>query len=233
MLPLLGAVLALVSSAAVAGSAPVAYYPSLGYGQGAGAYDDGPGAYDDGPAYVGEPAHGPNLIRPAPGPCCGAPPADCHCRAAPPRPPCCDSARLPPPPPAAYGRERGYSDERAFGGGHVYGEVRRDEYEYDSGWHFRRIPLGPDCNCQVQRERFSQSERLPDSFFADTGGVGPDEFMFGGGGGGVVVGGGASAGSFAFASASARASASVGVRIGRHGGGGHGGHMGHGCGCKK
>ena len=94
MLPVLGAVMALIGSAAVAGSAPVAYYPSLGYGQGGPAYDDGPGAYDDGPeayvgepargpdgirqagpgayvddpAYVGEPVHGPNLIRPAPGP---------------------------------------------------------------------------------------------------------------------------------------------------------------------
>ena len=242
MLSLLGAVMALVGSAAIAGSAPVAYYPSLGYGQGAGAYDDGPGAYDDGPqayvdepAYVGEPARGPDRIRPAPGPCCGAPPpADCHCRAAPPRPPCCESARLPPPPPAAYGRERGYADERAFGGEHVYGEVRRDEYDYDSGWHFRRIPLGPDCNCHVQRERFAESERLPDSFFADAGGVGPDDFVFGGGGGGgVVVGGGASAGSFAFASASARASASVNIHVGRHGGGHGGGHMSCGCGHKK
>src|SRR5207248_2402017 len=112
--------------------------------------------------------------------------------------------------------------------------VRRDEYDYDSGWRFRRIPLGPDCNC-VHRERFAESEHLPDSFFADAGGVGPDEFMFGGGGGGgVVVGGGASAGSFAFASASARASASIGIHIGRHGGGGHhGGHMGCGCGGHK
>src|SRR6185369_10079288 len=98
MLPVLGAIVALIGSAAVAGSAPAAYYPSLGYGQGAaydgpGAYDDGPEAYDDGPeAYAGEPArgpdgirqvgpggyvddpvHGPNLIRPAPGPCCGPP----------------------------------------------------------------------------------------------------------------------------------------------------------------
>jgi hypothetical protein len=224
MLPVLGAIAALIGSAAIAGDAPAAYYPSLGYGQSAPAYDDGPAAYVDEPAYVGEPAHGPDRIRPAPGPC--------HCSLPPPSPPqCCRPAPLPPP--VAMGRERGFSEEHAFAGGGVYGEVRREEYDYDSGWRFRRLgPVGPDCHC-VQRERFVESERLPDSFFADAGGVGPDEFMFGsGGGGGVVVGGGASAGSFAFASASARASASVGVRIGRHGGG-HGGHMSHGCGCKK
>lgn len=235
----LGALLALVGSAAIAGSAPVAYYPSLGYGQGGGIHEVAPGGYVDDPAYAGEPAHGDSYGPPQgyvgepahgpAGPCCGGPPPPpCHCVRQAPLPP--------PPPPMVYGgHERGGYAERRFEGEHVYGEVRRDEYDYDSGWRFRRIPLGPDCNCGgVRRERFETSERLPDSFFADAGGVGPDEFVFGGGGGGgVVVGGGASAGSFAFASASARASASVGIRIGRHGGGGHGGHMSHGCGCKK
>ena len=220
----LGAALALLGSAALAGSAPAAYYPSLGYGQSDGDYEVAPGGYVDEPAYAdsygpppgyaGAQAHGPH------GPCCGGP-------------------RPAPGPPVVYGeREHSYA-ERGFSGEHVYGEVRRDEFNYDSGWRVRRIPLpAGDCRCgRVEHERFAASERIPDSFFADTGGVGPDEFYGGGGGGGGVViggGGGASAGSFAFASASARASASVGIRIGRHGGGGHGGgHMSHGCGCKK
>ena len=245
----LGAALALFGSVAVAGDAPAAYYPSLGYGQSDPIYEVAPGGYvdepayangpdyDQGPAYIGEPAYGPNPgpprgyvgepARGPGGPCCGGPPPPpCHC--ARPRPPL---------PPVVYGQGEHRFDERSFGGGHVYGEVRRDEYDYDSGWHFRRIPLpSADCRCgHVERERLVESERVPDSFFADTGGVGPDEFFGGGGGGGgVVIGGGASAGAFAFASASARASASIGIRIGRHGGGGHmGGHMMHGCGCKK
>ena len=227
----LGAALALLASAAVAGSAPAAYYPSLGYGQSDGVYEVAPGGYVDEPAYAdshgpppgyaGAPDHGPA------GPCCGGPPP----------PPCrCTIPRSLPGPPVVYGeREHSYA-ERGFSGEHVYGEIRREEFNYDSGWRVRRIPLPPEgCHCgHVERERFAASERIPDSFFADTGGVGPDEFYGGGGGGsGVVVGGGASSGSFAFASASARASASAGIHIGRHGGGHGGGHMSHGCGCKK
>ena len=244
------AALALLGSAAVAGDAPAAYYPSLGYGQSDGIYEVAPGGYVDEPAYAngpgdeepgygrdygpppgygGEPRHGPH------GPCCGGPP-----------PPPCHCATPHPGPPIVYGGGEHRYAERGFEGEHVYGEVRRDEYDYDSGWRFRRIPLGPEgcpyahmpmphpvCG-HIERERFEESERVPDTFFADTGGVGPAEFFGGGGGGGgVVIGGGASAGSFAFASASARASASIGIRIGAHGGGHGGGHMMHGCGCKR
>jgi len=276
-LSVLGAVLALAGSAAIAGGAPAAYYPSLGYGQ-TPPYEVAPGGYVDAPAYAGEPegpppgyeGPPPGYQGPPPGyagpptgyggparPCnCSAPPPpprpDCHCVASRPLPP-------PPPrdwrgegpPPVVYGQgeeerfaERGYGEQ-------AYGEVRREEYDYDSGWRIR--PLGPApapcpyadmapphpvCGGVVQ-ERYEQSEQLPDVFFADAGGVGPDEFEGGGGGGGGVIEGGggeASAGAFAFASASARASASIGIRIGRHpGGGGHhgGGHMPHGCGCKR
>ncbi|HEY5409332.1 MAG TPA: hypothetical protein VIJ94_01270 [Caulobacteraceae bacterium] len=238
----LGAALVLVGSAAVAGDAPAAYYPSLGYGQSIAAYDDGPSAYVDEPAYVGEPAHGDSY---GPPPRAGRPgfgPPDCRCH----RP-------RPPGPPVVYGRgeqrfaeseydsgwrsappPRGHVEHRE-GGEQVYGAVRRQEFDYDSGWRFRRIAPPPGCACGgEQRERFANVDHMPDSFFADAGGVGPDEFEGGGGGGGgVIVGGGASAGSFAFASASARASASVRIHIGRHGGGHGGGHMSHGCGCKK
>ena len=232
----LGAVLVLIASAAIAGSAPVAYYPSLGYGQSDQIREVAPGGYVDTPAYAGDAAHGDSYGPPRgpAGPCCGAPPPPCRCVAQ--RP-------LPPPPPLVYGdreRDRSSHAERRFEGEQVYGEVRRDEYDYDSGWRFRRIETPPaPCRCGgAERERFVETEHVPDSFFVDAGGVGPDEFFGGGGGGGgVIVGGGAgaSAGSFAFASASARASASIGIRIGRHGGGGHGGGhmMPHGCGCKK
>jgi len=251
----LGALAALVGSAALAGDAPAAFYPSLGYGQSYPVHEVAPGGYVDTPAYVGEPAHGNSYGPPpgyrGPGPCDCAPPpppppppvADCHCVTHRPLPP--------PGPPIVYqgGERRGYA-EHGFQGEHVYGEVRREDYEYDSGWRYRRIEA-PPVECPYahmpaphpvcgggERERYEESERLPDLFFADAGGVGPDEFEGGGGGGGgVVVGGeaGASAGAFAFASASAHASASIGIRIGRHGGGGHhgGGHMPHGCGCKK
>ena len=91
----LGAALALLGSAAVAGEAPAAYYPSLGYGQSPPIYEVAPGGYVDEPpyfdgppdGYVGEPAHGPI----GPGPChCGPPPPPppppCHC-VTPPGPP--------------------------------------------------------------------------------------------------------------------------------------------------
>ena len=227
-----GAILALVGTAAVAGDAPVAYYPSLGYGSGV--YEAAPGGYVDDPVYAND--YGPPPQRGPARPChCAVPPppppiADCHCNHGQPLPP--------PGPPIVYGgQERSSHAERSFQGEHVYGEVRRDEYDYDSGWRFRRIEPPPgDCRCAgMQRERFEGVDHISDSFFADAGGVGPDEFEGGGGGGGgVIVGGGASAGAFAFASASAHASASIGIHIGRHGGGHHGGgHMPHGCGCKR
>ena len=229
----LGAVLALMGSAAVAGDAPAAYYPSLGYGQ-SGIEEVAPGGYVDAPAYADGPGYD-DRYGPPPGyeapPPPRRPPGPCHC-----------AVRRPPPPPIVYGereRERSGYGERRIEGEHVYGEVRRDEYDYDSGWHYRRIELPPEgCRCGgIQRERYTEVEHMPDTFFADAGGVGPDVFEGGGGGGGgVIVGGGAgaSAGAFAFASASARASASIGIHIGRHGGGGHGGgHMMHGCGCRK
>jgi hypothetical protein len=226
-----GAALALVASAALAGDAPAVFYPSLGYGQAPPAYDGPPPQASVGePVYAGEPGPGPAPIRRAP---------PCRCVRQAPLPP--------PPPPMAYReREQGYA-ERGGPDERVYGEVRREEYNYDSGWRIRRI--GPVSGCpyarmpephpvcgQVERERYVQDEHIPDVFFADAGGVGPDEFEGGGGGGGgVIEGGGGEAGAFAFASASARASAHIGIRLGRHpGGGGHGGgHMPKGCGCKK
>ena len=77
-----------------------------------------------------------------------------------------------------------------------------------------------------------ETVNVPDSFFADTGGVGPAFADYGGGGGGgyVIAEGGAFAGASASASASARVSVSIGFR--GHGGGG-GGYRppSHGCGC--
>jgi len=125
-LGLIGALVALAAAPALAGEAPVAYYPSLGYGQ-------------TPPAY------------------------------APPR--------------------------------------RHERPVFD---HQVRVVDGEEAH-------------LPASFFADAGGVGQDEVVWGGGGGYVV--GGASAGGYA--SASASASVHVGVHVGRHGGG----PPSHGCGC--
>ena len=82
----------------------------------------------------------------------------------------------------------------------------------------------------VERAASGYGERLPDSLFADAGGVGQDEFAWGGSGGYVV--GGASGGAYASAAAYAGASAQVGIRLGRHGGGHGGGHV-SGCGCKR
>lgn len=126
--------------------------------------------------------------------------------------------------------------------GHSYGHVTVDKYEYDSGWRTsdgeRAPPPPPPCHemhgygpdgCGV---RYEEDVHVPDTFFADTGGVGPDWIDSGGGGGGFgFVEGSGRASASAFASASAR------VSIGFHGhGGGHkGGHMGghkSGCGCK-
>ena len=96
-----------------------------------------------------------------------------------------------------------------------------------------RRPPAPDR--YERKAHDEEAERLPGAFFADAGGVGPDEFEWSGG----YVVGGASAGSFAEASARAEGSVGVGVRIGRHGEGRHGegghggGHMPTGCGCKK
>jgi hypothetical protein len=68
------------------------------------------------------------------------------------------------------------------------------------------------------------SERLPDGFFADAGGVGP-EVIAGGWSGGYWIS--VPSGSRAIASARAGASAFVGVRVHVDG---HG--PGHGCGCR-
>ena len=126
--------------------------------------------------------------------------------------------------------------------GHTYGSASVDTYDYDSGWQVRGEEHGGPPDCRFEHDQRAdrphrgcpilapREERLPDSFFADAGGVGPDYISGGGGGGGgfVVVGAGAGAG--AFASASASAHVSVGVHVGVHGHGGHGG-MPHGCGC--
>jgi hypothetical protein len=179
---------------ALAGSAPVAYYPSLGYGQ-----------------------------TPPPAASADAPPRPDHA----------------PPPPGGFARrpsdrddhwaerrER-YERRREFeDGDRAYAASGREVYEDDSGWRMRR-PEGPPPGPREHAAGYG--EHIPDSFFADTGGVGPDEIAWVGGGGAYVVSG-ASAGAYASASAYANAGAHVSVRLGHHGGGGH---PSHGCGCKR
>lgn len=274
VLGVIGAAWVLSAPVAMAGGAPVAYYPSLGYGQSAPDY--GPD-YGPPPAYAPPPAYGPPPAYPPPAYDRGAPPP-------PPeryerrgydeggygadrretyesrsefeagydsgwRPAGGDRSAYDQGGAYAYDRERQQGDERA------YAASSRQEYDYDSGWRIRELgpapqgapmcpyarpeappPPRPVCpSAAYYDHRFVQEgEYIPDTFFADTGGVGPDELEWGGGGGGGYVVGGASAGAFAEASASASANVSVGVRLGRHGGGHHGGgHMPHGCGCRK
>jgi hypothetical protein len=195
-LGLIGAAIAFAAPA-LAGAAPVAYYPSLGYGQ----------TPPPVPAYA-PPPRGPEHAPPPEG--------------------------LEPPRPfdrEDHWAERREHDERhndIEADDHAYAGASREEYDDDSGWraHWRKgPPRGP-------RERAADyGAHIPDSFFADAGGVGPDEFAWGGGGGGYVIGG-ASGGAYASAYASASASAHVSARFGRHGGG-HDGHVSHGCGCKR
>ncbi len=149
-----------------------------------------------------------------------------------------------------YGYDSGWRSQESERGsrhdadeGRTYGSATVDQYDYDSGWRVRGEEHGGAPDCRYEHDQRADREhsacppvasrdiRLPDSFFADAGGVGPDFIEGGGGGGGfVAVGSGASASAFASASASARVS--VGVRVGVHGHG-HGGHGGmpHGCGC--
>lgn len=236
----LGAALALAAPAAMAGEAPVAFYPSLGYGQ-------------IPPAEAPPPAPPPPArALEAPAPAQAMDRQDVEGR---------ELRTYESRSEVEAESETGWrvADAReaaALDEGAAVSEGRED-YAYDSGWRIRRIPMpGPGrMMCPYAREegppppphavcpppsaaraydrRYAEAdERLPDTFFADAGGVGPDEFDWGGGGGGGYVVGGASSG--AFASASAHASVSLGVRIGRHGGGHHGGGPApHGCGCKK
>ncbi len=142
------------------------------------------------------------------------------------------------------GRNEAYSGGAYSGDSRGYAGSSVERYDYDSGWRIqgREEGGGPPRDCRYARPDHPmpgphevcpamdhRGMHLPDSFFADSGGVGPDFINGGGGGGGgfVVVGSGARAGAFASASASARVS--VGVRARGHGGG-HGG-MKHGCGC--
>ncbi len=250
-LGLLAAGLMLAGSTAMAGGAPAAYYPSLGYGQ-------------TPPAYVDEPAHYEADDRPPPQAHLDHPSyryeahehgdADDRTEAYSSRSEedhGYDSGWRPHSGHSddTHGREAEHA--RGYGGEHAYAAESREDYAYDSGWRFRRIepePMmcpyahehreaAPHPICPSMHEGeygYAEHEHLPDSFFADAGGVGPDEFAWGGGGGGgMVVGGSSSASSFAFASARASAHVGLGVRIGRHGGGHGGGHMSHGCGCRK
>ena len=57
----LGAALALLGSAAVAGDAPAAYYPSLGYGQSDGIYEVAPGGRQGSGACRARRLRGPRL----------------------------------------------------------------------------------------------------------------------------------------------------------------------------
>lgn len=108
-----------------------------------------------------------------------------------------------------------------------YASLSVSSYEYDSGWRESgQVESGP---------RHVQGERLSDTFFADSGGVGPAWINGGGGGGGFFIlgSGGGGGSSFASAHASASARVSIGVRAhgGYKGGGYHGGGGKHGCGC--
>lgn len=127
----------------------------------------------------------------------------------------------------ATGYRDGYRDgqgDAIWGGGYT-------QQSYDRRWN-------PGCGCYAPPAPCQSTPRydcrtgevsLNDSFFYDSGGVGPAVLSYGGGGGG-----GGYAGSGAYASAGAYASSSVSIRTG--GGGRKGGWKpkgGGGCGCKK
>ena len=95
-----------------------------------------------------------------------------------------------------HGGEQAY----AGGGEHAYVGGSVSQYDYNSGWHetHGQAPLTcpyeherrdyaeapPHRMCPSVREQsYGYSEHLPDSFFADAGGVGPDYINEGGGGG--------------------------------------------------
>lgn len=124
-------------------------------------------------------------------------------------------------PPAGCCADGGGDD--GYGGGYVESQG----YDYHGFWKDKG-PYRPVAHCgQPVPRGCAGGLRIPSSFFADGGGVGPDWIGGGGGGGGAVVIGGAGAGAGASAYASARAS--VHVSGGFRGHGGKGGHHGGGC----
>ncbi|MDP3175502.1 MAG: hypothetical protein Q8M88_13800 [Phenylobacterium sp.] len=135
-------------------------------------------------------------------------------------------------------RDGDYADERAYGYDDRGYSAERIWEKPDGSWFMyghRASPASRDCLCRnggmawggASTGGWSTIGVINDSFFADTGGVGPiggGDYWSGGGGYGFV-GAGAFAGASARAHASASSSASISYR-GGYKGGGHGGKGG-------